>query len=104
MTNRRCLRTVFTTLSLSLKTDECLQLKQQLSDARAEAQQLRRRLKSEGAGGGADPAQLAEAEKRNYALMSRNAALEEELRQYREYMKATVARYQQALKGKDISL
>ena len=89
---------------LSLKTDECLQLKQQLSDARAEAQQLRRRLKSEGAGGGADPAQLAEAEKRNYALMSRNAALEEELRQYREYMKATVARYQQALKGKDISL
>ena len=36
--------------------------------------------------------------------MSRNAALEEELRQYREYMKATVARYQQALKAKEISL
>ena len=81
---------------LSLKTDECLQLKQQLSDARAEAQQLRRRLKSEGAGGGAGSGAARRGrEAHRAACWPRNAALGESCGSTAaRYEGATVARYQ----------
>ena len=62
-----------------------------------------------GGGGGALPAggsksELEEANRKVYALMSQVAGLEEELDQYRTYMKTTVGRYQAKLKEHGISL